>query len=155
MVGAALRPKPTIVAPTQAKVMVIEDNVDSMNLALLLLRERVQVAYCNARASGDAFFNWLSSPQVQQNPSLGMLDLILLDIRIPRENGYMVLQKLHVLPDFKRTKIVAMSAYNSREDVEKMRLAGFDGFVAKPVSVKTFPDYIERILRGETIWDLY
>ncbi|WP_110520083.1 response regulator [Herpetosiphon llansteffanensis] len=143
-----------IVVASRAKVMVIEDNVDSMNLTLRILREQIGVAYCNARPSGDAFFSWLNSPQVRQNPILSFLDLILLDIRIPRENGHIVFQKLRALPELKRTKVVAMTANGSREEAERARVSGFHGFIAKPISVKTFPDQIARVLSGELVWDI-
>jgi hypothetical protein len=36
--------------------------------------------------------------------------------------------------------------------VEKLRTAGFNGCVAKPVDLDSFPDMVQRFLDGETLW---
>jgi two-component system cell cycle response regulator DivK len=36
--------------------------------------------------------------------------------------------------------------------MERAREAGFDGFIAKPLNVKNFPDQVRAILQGEQVW---
>ena len=142
------------VLPAQAKVMVIEDNLDNMDLALTLLREDVGVYYANTRPSGHAFFQWLhSSTTVQQNPKLLWLDLILLDLQLPRESGYGILESLRALPTLRQTRVIAFTANVLQADIDRCRAAGFDGFIGKPIQVRRFPDQICRVLAGEAVWE--
>jgi CheY-like chemotaxis protein len=81
-------------------------------------------------------------------------DLILLDIHLKPHDGFAILGTLRSLPEYAETKIVAVTASVMNEEVERLRTSGFNGAIAKPLSVQTFPDLIERILHGETIWHI-
>jgi two-component system cell cycle response regulator DivK len=40
-----------------------------------------------------------------------------------------------------------------QHDVERVREAGFHGFIGKPLDHNRFPDQIRRILAGKSVWD--
>jgi two-component system, cell cycle response regulator DivK len=142
------------IAPQTAKVVVIEDNLDNMELITSLLREDVGVYYCNTRPSGHTFFSWFQdSAHLHSNPHLRQLDLVLLDLQIPREDGYAVIKKLRTLPELRQTRIIAVTANVMAQDVTRCRESGFDGFIGKPISVDRFPVQICRILAGEPVWE--
>jgi two-component system, cell cycle response regulator DivK len=128
-------------------VVVIEDNADNLFIAMDLLREEVGVKYCNGRASGRQFFKLLES-----NPKL-KLDLILLDIQIPYEDGYAVLQHIRATLALQDAKVVAFTANVLPQDLARARAAGFDGFIGKPIRADRFPQQITRILNGEAVWE--
>jgi two-component system, cell cycle response regulator DivK len=86
---------------------------------------------------------------------LDRVDLILLDIQLPEESGYMILPKMRELPRLENIPIVAMTAFVTSADVQKIEQAGFDGFIGKPLNFDRFPDQIRRILRGDRIWDTH
>ena len=73
------------VAPNDAYVLVIEDNPDNLLVATDLLR-LVGVRYINARASG--------RQGIKLAETMPRVDLILLDIQLPNEDGYVVLQNI-------------------------------------------------------------
>jgi two-component system, cell cycle response regulator DivK len=133
--------------PQEATILVVEDNPDNLMLVMDLLRE-IPVLYCNARASGRQLFKLLEQRTMQ-------VDLILLDIQIPWEDGFEVLRQIQELPELAETKIVAMTANVMDTDVERTQAAGFDGFIGKPLKVKRFPEQIRRILAGEAVWEPY
>jgi two-component system, cell cycle response regulator DivK len=133
--------------PRAATVLVVEDNPDNLMLVMDLLRE-IPVQYCNARASGRQLFKLLEQRGMQ-------VDLILLDIQIPGEDGYQVLRHIHATPALAETKIVAVTANVMTSDVERTQAAGFDGFIGKPLKIKRFPEQIRRILAGEAVWEPY
>lgn len=143
-----------VLQPQQAKVMVIEDNLDNMDLITTLLREDVGVLYCNTRPSGHTFLRWFyESAAVRANPALRRLNLILLDLHIPGENGYSVLTRLRAIPELAQTRIIAVTANTTAADIARCRSAGFDGFVGKPIDIRRFPEQVRRILAGETVWE--
>ncbi len=79
-------------------------------------------------------------------------DIILLDIYVRPHDGFDMLKMLRKTLRYNATRIIALTASVMNEEVEKLRIAGFDGAIAKPLSVTTFPSLIERIVRGESVW---
>lgn len=80
--------------------------------------------------------------------------MILLDIHVTPHDGFQMLKMLRQQAQFTSVKIVALTASVMNEEVEQLREAGFDGAIAKPLSIQTFPDLIRRIANGETIWHI-
>lgn len=135
------------VEPQEASVVVVEDNADNLFIIADMLREDVQVKYCNARASGRQLFKLLETQITFP------IDLILLDIQIPYEDGYAVLLQIRETPALRRTRVVAVTANVLPQDVQRARDSGFDGFIGKPLDADRFPEQIRRILRGEEVWE--
>ena len=142
----------TSITPGEANVFVIEDNPDNLFVIQLLLND-AGVRWHNARASGHMFFKWLTtSDQIKLNSAF-TLHLILLDIQIPREDGYAILTQMRQHPALRETLIVAVTANVLPADVDRARAAGFDGFIGKPLDRFRFPGQITRILQGEAVWE--
>ena len=129
--------------PVDAYVLVIEDDVNNLMVATDFLHI-LGVKYVNARASG-----WQGLKLAE---SLPQLDLILLDIQLPHEDGYAILQRIRSNPKLKGTRVVAVTANVLPQDEARARAAGFDGFIGKPLDFDRFPVQIRAILNGESIW---
>jgi two-component system, cell cycle response regulator DivK len=86
--------------------------------------------------------------------TLPRLDLILMDIRLPYEDGYGAMKKIRQSPRLREVPIVAVTAEASQEQMAKARAAGFNGFLGKPLDPDLFPDQIQRILAGEPVWEM-
>lgn len=135
-------------------VFVIEDNADNLYVTQRLLNKAVKVDFCNARASGAMFFQWLHrSETTRLNPQLRELDLILLDIQIPREDGYTILRQIRQTPELNNTKVIAVTSNVMPDDVLRAREAGFDGFIGKPLRHDRFPDQLKKVMEGEPVWE--
>jgi CheY-like chemotaxis protein len=80
--------------------------------------------------------------------------IILLDIQMQPHDGFALLQMLRSDPDYRHLKIIALTASVMNEEVDRLRTCGFDGAIAKPLSVKTFPSLISRIVKGEPVWHI-
>jgi two-component system cell cycle response regulator DivK len=135
--------------PKTATIIVVEDNADNLFIVMDVLQADLRVKYCNGRASGRQFFKLLETNR-QLQP-----DLILLDIQIPHEDGYVVLQQIRAMPALCATKVVAVTANVLPQDIERARQAGFDGFIGKPIDADRFPEQITRILGGAAVWEPY
>ncbi len=81
-------------------------------------------------------------------------DIILLDIHVAPFNGFQMLQMIRDDSVYGDTKVVALTASVMNEEVERLRKSGFDGAIGKPIPLSTFPVIIERIINGETIWQV-
>ena len=139
-----LRTQSVVNAPEQAIVLVVEDNVANFVLIARLLG--YMGIHCEWKTSGYEV--------VEYADNLPQLDLILLDIRLPYEDGYAALRKIRSSASLKTTRVVAVTAEASSEQMKKARGAGFDGFLGKPLDPDRFPDQIQRILSGEAVWEL-
>lgn len=65
-------------------------------------------------------------------------DLVLMDIQLPGMNGMQALAKLREMSAMKYVPVVAFTASVMPQDRHQIMAAGFDAFVAKPISVKDF-----------------
>jgi two-component system, cell cycle response regulator DivK len=132
------------IEPAEAMVLVVEDNVPNYVLIARML------AFMGVQRR-----EWKSSgwQVVQFADTLPHIDLILLDIRLPYEDGYQALQKIRASPKLKNTLVIAVTAEASEEQVRRAKAAGFDGFLGKPLDPDRFPEQIRRILTGESVWE--
>jgi len=134
----------TPIEPAEAQVLVVEDNVPNFVLIARMLAF-MGVQRCEWKTSG-----W---QVVQFADTLPHIDLILMDIRLPYEDGYQALLKVRASNRLKDTLVVAVTAEASEEQMAKARVSGFDGFLGKPLDPDRFPEQIKRILSGESVWE--
>ena len=130
--------------PHDATVLVVEDNV--FNFVLIARMLGSMGVHCEWKTSGYEV--------VEYADTLPRLDLILMDIRLPYEDGYGALKKIRAAEHLKEIPIVVITAEASLEQIEKARSSGFDGFLGKPLDPDRFPDQIRRILTGEPVWEM-
>ena len=130
--------------PNEAYILVVEDNVPNFVLVARMLAF-MGVQHCEWKTSG-----W---QVVQFADTLPRVDLVLMDIRLPYEDGYQALEKIRAHDRLKDTLVVAVTAEASEEQMRKAKQAGFDGFLGKPLDPDRFPEQIRRILNGEDVWE--
>lgn len=135
---------PTREIPKDATVLVVEDNVSNFVLVARMLG--YMGIHCEWKTSGYEV--------VEYADTLPRLDLILMDIRLPYEDGYGALKKIRASSAIRDTLVVAVTAEASQDQLTKARAAGFNGFLAKPLDMDRFPEQIRRILSGEPVWEL-
>ena len=75
-------------------------------------------------------------------------DLILMDIQMPDMDGLELTRRLKADPLTRRIVVVAFTAFAMKGDEAKMRAAGCDGYVAKPIDVKKFAAQVRACLDG-------
>lgn len=125
-------------------VLVVEDNVS--NFVLIARMLGFLGIHCEWKTSGYEV--------VEYADTLPKLDLILMDIRLPYEDGYSALRKIRQSPRLKSVPVIAVTAEGTQEQMNKARLAGFNGFIGKPLDPDRFPDQIQQILTGSPVWEL-
>ena len=73
-------------------------------------------------------------------------DLILMDIQLPEVSGLQVTKWIKQDEDLKHIPVVAVTAFAMKGDEEKIREGGCEAYVAKPISVMSFLQTVERFL---------
>lgn len=139
----ANREKLALSSSDQSVILVVEDNIGNFKLIARLLGSLgVQ---CEWKTSGYAVVDFANS--------LPRIDLILMDIRLPYEDGYDAMRKIRMSNRFNGIPVVAVTAVASPEEMKNARMAGFDGFIGKPLDPDRFPNQIIQILAGKAVWE--
>ena len=116
----------------KSKTLIIEDNENNMYLITFLLKN----------SGHDVFQAYDGQAGVElaktENP-----DLILLDIQLPKMNGYEVARELRKDESLSNTPIVAITSYAMPGDQEKALEAGCTGYIKKPINPDTFVGEVE------------
>ena len=134
----------TSIRPHQARILVVEDNVPNF-VEIARLLAHMGVSHCEWKTSG-----W---QVVQFADTLPPLDLILMNIDLPYEDSYHALGKIRSHPRLRHTRVVAFTTDPSEEAIQRVKEAGFDGLLQKPLDNEHFSDQIRRLLSGEQVWE--
>ncbi len=78
----------------------------------------------------------------------GLYDAVLMDVQMPRMNGYQATRQIRKLPGGDDLPIVAMTAHAMKGDEEKCLEAGMNGYVAKPINQDRFFYTLWRVLKN-------
>ena len=73
-------------------------------------------------------------------------DLILMDIQLPEISGLEVIRMLKEDPDLKAIPVIAVTAFAMKGDEERIREAGCDGYISKPIRHREFLDTVKHAL---------
>ena len=123
-------------SPTKATILVIDDTPANVHVAMELLSAhgfRVLVAE--------------DGEEGLERARLGMPDLILLDVMMPRMSGFQVCKRLKSDPKTKDIQILMVTALNELGDIEQASECGTDDFVSKPVNKVELQTRVKSLLR--------
>lgn len=110
-----------------ARILVVEDNADNMFLTVMLLESAGHTVLSASDAEAGLRLARAELP-----------DLILMDIQLPGMDG---LEATGLLKQDAATRVVpvlALTALAMRGDEERIRAAGCDGYIAKPIGIQDF-----------------
>lgn len=117
------------------RVLVVDDE-DSITLSLRHLMKREGYTVAVARDGEEALAAIAETPP----------DLVLLDIMIPKRDGYDVCQTIRANPDWASVKIVMVSAKGRDIEVEKGLALGADAYMTKPFSTRELAAMVRDLI---------
>jgi two-component system cell cycle response regulator DivK len=122
---------------TAARILVVEDNP----LNLKLIRDVLEFAgyHVSAAETGEDGI----AAAAAEAP-----DLVLMDIQLPGIDGAETLLRLRNGVLAKDVPVIAVTAFAMSGDRERAALAGFDGYLEKPINVRALAGQIEAFLAG-------
>ena len=120
------------------KILVVEDEKDILELLLSIFDDFGDYRILSAMDGEEA----LRLVRVD-NP-----DMILLDIQLPRLNGYEVCKSVKSDPTMSRTKVLMLTGMTQNSDRQKAQEAGADGYITKPFSSIELLEKVEGLLRS-------
>ena len=132
--------EPTIPADFSGKhVLLVEDNELNQEIAEAILTE----SGFHVDVAGDG----LVAVQKMQEALPGQYDLILMDVQMPRMNGYEATRQIRALSDPAKAgiPIIAMTANAFAEDKQSAADAGMNGHIAKPIEIATLLETLKSL----------
>ena len=117
------------------KVLVVEDNELNLKLFCDLLRAH-EFAAEPVRDGRDAV-----ARARDFRP-----DLIIMDIQMPHVTGYEIILELKADAELRTIPVMAVTAYAGRDDEERIRAAGADAYVSKPISLARFMEAVGALV---------
>ena len=120
-----------------AKILIVEDNALNIKLFcdLLAAHGHEPEAVTDSRNALDAARQF--SP-----------DLVITDIQLPHVSGLDLIRMLRKDEELSDIPIMAVTAYSTTEDEERIRAAGAQAYVAKPISVVRFAETVDQLLKA-------
>jgi signal transduction histidine kinase/FixJ family two-component response regulator len=104
------------------RVLIIDDNVDAATSLAEILR--LEGHECEAL---------FSAHDALERAATFRPDFVLLDIGLPGIDGYEVARRLRQIDGFEDVGLIALTGYGQPDDLERARIAGFDGHFVKPM----------------------
>ena len=120
------------------RVLVVEDN--ELNLKL----------FCDLLRAHD----FAADPVVDGREAVGRArefapDLIVMDIQMPHVTGYDLIREMKADPELRTIPIMAVTAYAGHDDEERIRAAGANAYVSKPISLVRFIEEVRALVPAD------
>ena len=123
-------------ARRRQRVLIVDDNADAADmLSLLLISEGHAVTVCTDATIG------------RDQAQAERFDVVLLDLGMPRLDGYAVARALRAHGASQQAMLIAVTGYGQPEDRAQCARAGFDAHLVKPVDVQAL---CQRLAQGDT-----
>jgi len=133
--------------PTEMVVLLVDDNKADMRLTEEVLKQgKIKKKIFKAQ-NGEEALDFLYKKGEYKNAPCP--DLILLDLNMPRKNGFEVLEHVKNDGELKKIPVVILSTSNNEPDVEKCYKLSANCYLVKPVHLDQFFDMIQAL---ETFW---
>jgi two-component system cell cycle response regulator DivK len=117
------------------RILIIEDSPVNMVLTVAMLERAGHVALQASTASAGL------AMARQERP-----DLVLMDVQLPDMDGLTATRRLRSDAHIADLPVIALTAFAMKGDAEKMREAGCDGYVTKPIRYQDFLAEVESVV---------
>jgi len=117
------------------RILVVEDNDLNRKLFCDLLR-----------ANGFAVEPVADGREAIDRARLFVPNLVIMDIQLPNISGLELIEALKADKDLRAIPVLAVTAYAGKGDEERIRDAGAEGYLAKPVSIGPFMVAVNKLI---------
>lgn len=132
------------------KILLVEDNPDHIELTMRALKGNHIVNEIHVVTDGEQALDYLyrrgKYNDKQRAPRPG---LILLDVKLPKLDGFEVLRRIKQDPEFKLIPVIMLTTSAREEEVARGYAEGANSYVTKPV---TFSEFVKKIREIQLYW---
>lgn len=129
--------------PKPIEILLVEDNPGDVRLTIEALKENKINNNLHVAQDGIEAIDHLRRKGNYAN--MPRPDLILLDLNLPRKNGYEVLEEIKSDPDLRRIPVVVLTTSNAEQDILRTYNLHANCFITKPVDLDQFINVVRSI----------
>ncbi|UCG66426.1 MAG: response regulator [Deltaproteobacteria bacterium] len=118
------------------KILVVEDNQDNREMVVKALK-----------FNGYQVVEAVDGEEAIEKAKAEDPDLILLDIFLPKMDGYEATRRLKGDTSLRNIPIIALTAHAMKGSMEEALAVGCDGYISKPIDVRELPKQIQHFLK--------
>jgi len=128
------------------EILIVEDNQQDLDLALRALRKANLANRVHAVRDGQEALDFLfcedpySARKMETGPRM-----ILLDLKLPKVDGFEVLKRLKSDPRTKLIPVVVLTSSKEQSDVVESYHLGVNSYIVKPVNFEQFSEAVQKL----------
>jgi PAS domain S-box-containing protein len=138
--GAEPSRGPTLQQTAKRRVLIVDDNADALTSLRIVVR-----------SLGSETFEAHDGLEAVESASKVRPDLILMDIGMPRLNGYDAARRIRKQPWASDVVMVATTGWGKDEDRQRSKEAGFDYHLVKPIDVSAVQELLASPMRAQPV----
>ncbi len=130
-------------------ILLVEDDPDSAELAMLVLKKIAPDVSITQVSDGVAALDFLEGRGEPAGREPQRPTVVLLDLKMPRVDGFGVLERMRAMPAQRLTRVVVLSASHHDRDIQRAYELGASGYVVKCIEFDRFRSSLQAI------WDFW
>ena len=147
---SASRWKVPIMLETMVDILLIDDNPNELDLTTYALKRSEGVHFIQSARDGVEALDFIfCNGQYSERSSSNLPRLILLDLKLPRVDGWGVLEKLKSDPRTHHIPVVVLTSSSDPQDIAQCFMLGANSYIVKPVD---FDDFLQAARVICTYW---
>jgi CheY-like chemotaxis protein len=123
-------------------ILLVDDSRDDAELAVIALREAGITGPIDVVRDGEEAIEYLIGSDTRSLPTC-----VLLDIKLPKVNGFEVLQRIRECPRTRSLPVIMLTSSDVADDVERAYELGANSYVRKPIEFSKFLDTVRQLGR--------
>lgn len=129
-------------------ILLVEDNLNDAELAIRALKKNNASHLIEHISDGEDALEYLRKfKDNKQSDTRSLPRLILLDLKLPKVDGFEVLRTIRSIPETKLIPVVILSSSGEERDILECYQAGANSYLVKPVAFDHFVETVAEIGR--------
>ncbi len=133
----------------QVQLGVVQDRLDPVAKRILVVEDNDlnRKLFCDLlRANGFEVEPVADGREALEKTRLFVPNLVVMDIQLPNVSGLSLIEQIKQDEELRTIPVLAVTAYAGKGDEERIREAGAEGYLAKPVSIAPFMQAVNKLL---------
>jgi two-component system response regulator len=136
--------------PNRTILLLVEDNPDDADLAMLAFKESgITEGAVLARDGQEALDYLLNGGEIAGHKAQSLPKVILLDLNLPRVDGFEVLRRLRANPETSCLPVVILSSSREESDLQRTYALGANSYIQKSLD---FPRFVQSVKQMGDYW---